>query len=284
LRNEVVARFEKVFLKGRKPDQLSSAEKKVLGALSQATGDVPEDLDCGISCAFGGVAFAIGKRLCICPFVEKYSDEFIIYLLGHEIGHVADICAFDNTGLAPGEHPFETAAPGGSVLNCLKQNGISAGSSDESEKALKEVGKGDSWWDWATGKGDKKEWTDHTRKHVHCFGGKTSSRMREASADIMGFEILSDYLKDHPLKPHPQNFKRLFGMFWEDGCRYSSARDKKLQGNLGHPPHIDRLTKIAMSLPAIRQALNCSDHTNNLNCEYQPATNKPAANSPNTVK
>lgn len=272
LYQEALKRLPKVFAKGRQP---SREERQAIEAMRNTRKLSPQvHPACAMFCMMGGDASIIlldqgaGTRgICLCPRLNRYADEFLLYVIGHELGHSGDICSFKQTGLKPGQHPLEAAGPGGSVINCLATLGIQSAKPKDMEIARATVGSKDSFWERLIGIGALADFDKETQGHSHCARQFGPSQMREASADVIGLGVLSDFLEEHPLAKHPDNFKRVFGFFANHACIMNDQFNLSVQAI--HPPGLYRVSKIALSMPAIRSALNCSGHTDNLDCSYR---------------
>lgn len=287
---EAKTRLPQVILRGRKPEQATESEKKILkafagvGILSPVTDKV-----CRNSCAIDGYAtYFVHPRsgMCICPKSLKNSDETLLMIIAHEVAHAGDICAFENTGLLPGQHPFESAASGGTSIQCMETNGVSGGGSaeepDEINKRLKapNARQLSALFSYDSAKQLERKSYGHT----HCYGPFGKSQMREASADLFSFQVLGSYLKDHPFpRRHPDNFLRAFGPMLTVGCRGRSDSDRRRQSTVGHPPVIERITKIALSVPDLRRALGCTDAAIK-DCDYRPGGAAGSGSSPSTTR
>lgn len=287
LMTDAKARIKKVIAKGRTDAQLTDAERAVIKSISSVELlDRRSDKDCRRGCDIYAFAFYLpGQGMCICSEMDHHDDAALFYTIAHEISHAGDICAFDQTGLEPGQHPLETAATGGSVLQCLEINGIRGIGPRDQEyvNMVTKIVPDDSSWSWLPFRRHTIHRNAHD--HLHCYGKYGLSQMREASADAFALEALGDYLKEHPFRQQtPTNFHRAFGTIMEHGCNARDQGSKAAQTMSGHPPSIDRLSKIAMAIPALREAFNCSEHTTNLNCEYRPPEGSGAKNGSNTTK
>lgn len=287
--DEVKTRIPDVIRKGRADSSLSAAEKATIKNFeSLVLLDPVQDAGCKSNCTGGGNGKLMEKGICVCPWMEAASDEFLIFVMGHECGHAGDVCS-RNHGLKAGQHPFEdsTSGGGGSVLSCLQTNGIQGPRPDEDRVYTKKaaevaatvagldpkstlgsiVGTGTAWLPKLVLPSDGT---------VHCRGPMGSSHMQEASADVLGFEVLGSFLRDHPLKSGEALPKRLFSFLLMDGC-------KENQGGTGmdhHSPEFDRVTKIGLSLPSIREALHCTGHSASLSCDYRPASGSTGEGNP----
>src|SRR5262249_24844954 len=146
---EVRSRVEKVFLKGRTKSQLTPAEQHVINAILRTNVLSPaDDLFCKEQCDLGGMAYNYDGNVCLCPRLEECSDEFLLSVIGHEMGHSGDICNFDETGLKPGEHPFETPGPSGSVLQCLEAQGVPTATEADRKTIEMNLAMEDGFADW----------------------------------------------------------------------------------------------------------------------------------------
>jgi len=270
--DEVRSRIERVVMKGRKIDQLTQAEKRVINAMKRADFVTPgNNKFCKEQCGYNGLAFYFNQMVCLCERLEDFDDEFILFSMGHELGHAGDICNFRETKLKPGEHPFEIAGQGGSVVQCLEGLGIRSATEEDKRKI-----------DWRStfderfyGKDPLERLEKHSQGNIHCYGDQSPSNIREGVADVVGIELVADYLKDHPIPQRPDNFRRIFGFLAERGCRQTIEQE-------AHPSDLDRIEKIALSIPAFRKALGCEGSPVK-NCEYQPPQVKTSDRS-NAIK
>lgn len=255
-------RLAAVFLKGRDMAQFSPDEKSAFQAMaSLPVVTLAEEPKCKAICDLSTMGYYTGlNAMCICPSALKYDDEYLIFSLAHEMGHIGGICA-QLTGLRPGQHPFAATGAGESVVQCLEKNGMSIRSSALPVPGTKTV----PWIRWIMGGDAINDITDENK----CI--ERDKMMNEATADVVGFEVLADYMKDHPRPPGAETFRRMFGLFAERGCRNNSPANREHQQKLGHPADLDRIEKVALSLPSIRRALGCKPEMPVHNCEYQPA-------------
>lgn len=287
--NDVKSRMSKVVLRGRSVDQASGPERAVLNALDKAVLlDPITNPSCKRACIAKGIAQRLGEGICICPVLEIYPDEFLIFTMAHEIGHYGDICASERTGLKPGQHPFERSSAGGSVISCLQENGIAGRSPTEGQTYRSNTvatGARLAGFDPNTTLGSVVgvammpliRAVQPGNGSVHCRGPLGHSHMQEASADIFGFEVLGDFLKDHPLsRGDSSSHKRLFGLIGEMGCVQNEEGDPLDH----HASGIDRITKIGMSIPSMREALNCSGHSAPLSCDYRNESSQVGPSQP----
>lgn len=236
------SRFPKIIGGGRSADKLTVAEKALITSLTDPAIQLVEpdnNIDCMMACVDEGFAFAIyeQKKVCVCPLAEAYPDEFLMYAIGHELGHFGDVCSVRSMGLKPGQHPFEQETSGGSVIACLTQNGISEPPEKKAKPGCNPLNPTIMW---------------------------------EASADALGFAVQTDFMKDHPFERNePANFWRAFGIFLEFGCEKSpGAWDGSTRRHLSM---MDRIEKIGLPLPSMRAALGCKDPSPLQNCEYRSA-------------
>lgn len=276
--NQAKTRIPNVIKKGRSESELSQSERAVVDSLVKNAQllDPVMNAECGRYCMTGGMAARIPRGICVCPRLEGTSDEFLLYSIAHELGHMSDICNPQNTGLKLGQHPFETAVNGTTVLDCMKENGIAGRRPDEDKIYNKNLQKETATTfgldpDSNTGAvvgtvlSPVKRLVQSNLKSAHCRGRLGCSHMQEASADIFGFEVLGDFLKEYPLdKNDTTNPRRLFSFMLADGCKNNSP-----DGH--HPTGLDRVTKIGLSIPSIRESLGCTDYPAKMSCDYRPS-------------
>lgn len=277
--NDVQSRIGNVITKGRKIEQLSSNERAVVKAFATVKLlDPGKNMNCRSYCGTKGMARAMNEGVCICPWMELLTDEMLIYTMGHELAHFGDICA-EETGLKPGQHPFEINASGGSVLDCLQTNGIAGRAVNENKTWMNRATRASAEFlglnpDSLAGKALGPVLAPVTALSSpgvlspHCRGPIGHSEMQEATADLVGYQVLADFLKSYPLKKgDATNVRRVFSYYLVDGCvgEERPALDH-------HSSSVDRVVKIAMSLPELREALGCSGHSANLSCDYRPTS------------
>ncbi len=293
--SEVTSRIQNVVLKGRPLSAATAAEKAVLKTFENAKLLNPEtNAGCKRVCSAKGIAKNMSDGMCVCPWMEVSSDEFLIFVMAHEVGHRGDICS-SSTDLKPGQHPFEQQSNGGSVIDCLQANGVQGRSFNE-EKTYRDnmmklsakvaglnpdsnvgqvVGTALSPITYAV---------QPTNGSVHCRGLLGHSHMQESSADIFGYDVLGSFLKDHPLPPGASsNPKRIFGFFLGEGCAQQAKASAENDFD-HHASDLERVTKIGLSLPSMRTALGCSGHSAGLSCDYRPAASNGAAESVRTTR
>lgn len=299
LLSEAQKRAAKVILNGRKESDLNEAEVNLLERLRSAKFVDPADGGlCESYCASGGQA-QIGLSYlgpCVCPVFEQFPDETILFTFAHEIAHLGDGCFSLKERLTEKgpikalrfeEHPF---AKSGGLNQCLADNGIPMGW--YSDKTVDEqmthyvrtqvkvtFGKtlGEILLEPIKAFADLK--SSQTAKHQECLGMFGGSQMPEAQCDHVGWEVLGDFLKDHPFDPQDTfAAARAFSAFtW--GCASSATGVIKESSGLFsvHPPERDRMDKIALKVPSIRQALGCKSAAKT--CEIARDTSKPATSS-----
>lgn len=268
--SEARKRLPTGFLKGRSRDQLSSAEKAVVTAMEKVKLLDLEEPPCYRFCEAGGMGSFIPKKgMCICPKVERYSDEFMLFVMAHEMAHAGDICAFDETGLRSGQHPLQQGGGTASVIRCLQNRGISPAGADDSRR-IKNVVEKSSLWERILGLGDMK-WIQRAKGDSDCFVSFGTSQLREASADVVAFEVVADFLKDHPLTSKGvDEYFRVFGAFFYEAC-FELRGTKERAIGARHASSLQRINEIAFALPGLRLRLGCDPRPIGQSCEYRPA-------------
>ncbi len=222
------SRLRKAFLAGRTESQLSPAEKSVLKAMTRYTLlNPPENTRCRRYCQSGGLAAAYpGVGVCLCPNFEDMPEEFLRFVLAHELAHFGDICEFDETKMDPGQHPLES--PSGkavSVLQCLENVGIAGRKEGDNKILAQRMGLVDGLSQDGPEKG-----------HVHCYRGLGNSHLREAGADVLALATIDDFLQDHPFdRSEPANLVRVLGPMIILGCRTTDEAAKKRHQQLVIP-------------------------------------------------
>lgn len=276
-------------LKGRAESSLSEIEKSLLLSLRSSKLAEPAIRGpCQSYCAVGGVARMLPNReVCLCNILESYSDENIMYILGHELAHAMDLCRspLGQKSYSPDQHPFSDKQPR-SLIQCLHSNGIRhasdvdpVGSAKRQRHLIESNFSGHvaqilnapviNWFTKGLAKAELKS-QDFDSDHEHCQGPLGHSQMVEAVADQVGFEVQASFLKDYPPTAKEKNSMgpRLFGMLLRDACGPELPQDQFAV----HPPARTRIERIALMQPEIRAALGCAGHIKGLQCEYQPPT------------
>lgn len=224
-------RIQKIILKGRKFDQLSAGEKAVVNTFKNVKLlDANTNSACKEDCSSGAGNGSYSRDgVCICSNMEVFPEETLISLMGHEICHSAEPCSHRFKGM-PGESPFTINNPNGSIMECLKANGINP----------------------------------NFKKVFSCE--IESRQMNEGICDVLGIEVLADFLTDHPFEQEsPENMLRSLSYFANFACELDIPM-------LSHPMNHKRINDIALTIPAFRKALNCRGHVPNFSCDYRPAT------------
>lgn len=242
---EVKESITTILLGGRSFSKITPQESKIISAIQRVPLlDSKTNEACEYQCRYSLLGFYFpGKGVCLCDSLRMYAEEFVIMIAGHELAHAAGICSFSETGLRPGEHPFDGDT--NSPVACLQKLGISK-KPDPPPPNL-------------------------TNDNL-CMWSKNS--LNEATADLMGFAVLDSHLKAKGLRQTPENWDRLFGFFMFEACQPTPYRP------FDHISAPLRIGQISMMFPEIRKAIGCKDYGAPLDCRYKiPAPSLPQTDS-----